>query len=66
MSDLSAARWRRSSRSGDSHGNCVELAATPATIGVRDSKNASGPILELTRSHLRTLLTSIKSGDLDL
>ncbi|MGI8335475.1 DUF397 domain-containing protein [Actinomadura scrupuli] len=66
MTDFSVARWRKSSRSNDDYGNCVELAATPTTIGIRDSKNVPGPVLELTLPRLAALLTTIKSGDLDL
>ncbi|GHJ92998.1 DUF397 domain-containing protein [Streptomyces sp. NE5-10] len=38
--------WFKSSYSDSSNGNdCVEVAATPSTIHVRDSKNATGPRL---------------------
>ncbi|MFB7939074.1 DUF397 domain-containing protein [Streptomyces sp. NPDC056049] len=38
--------WFKSSYSDSSNGNdCVEVATTPATIHVRDSKNATGPRL---------------------
>ncbi|WP_405391249.1 DUF397 domain-containing protein [Streptomyces sp. NBC_01102] len=38
--------WLRSSYSSSGDGNdCVELAATPGTVHVRDSKNAPGPRL---------------------
>jgi hypothetical protein len=37
--------WRKSSYSGDQGGNCVEIAETPATVAVRDSKTPAGPIL---------------------
>ncbi|MEU3616500.1 DUF397 domain-containing protein [Streptomyces sp. NPDC006872] len=39
--------WRRSSYSGDQGGDCVEIAETPATVAVRDSKNPTGPVLVL-------------------
>ncbi|MCX4386162.1 DUF397 domain-containing protein [Micromonospora peucetia] len=41
---LGAARWRKSSRSGD-EGACVEMAVIPDTVAVRDSKDPSGPAL---------------------
>ncbi|MBQ1075287.1 DUF397 domain-containing protein [Micromonospora sp. C31] len=41
---LAAARWRKSSRSGD-EGACVEMAVLPATVAVRDSKDPAGPAL---------------------
>jgi hypothetical protein len=41
--------WTKSSYSGSSNGpDCVEAAATPATVHVRDSKNAHGPRLAFT------------------
>ncbi|GAB4102754.1 hypothetical protein GCM10028790_17730 [Micromonospora taraxaci] len=44
--DLSNARWRKSTRSGASGGNCVEVASNlPGVIGVRDSKDPVGPAL---------------------
>ncbi|MFJ1611475.1 DUF397 domain-containing protein [Streptomyces sp. NPDC088249] len=36
--------WFKSSYSDTSNGNdCVEVATTPNTVNVRDSKNAQGP-----------------------
>ncbi|MEU0472670.1 DUF397 domain-containing protein [Streptomyces olivaceus] len=41
-------RWFKSSYSDSSNGNdCIEVAPTPATVHVRDSKNTSGPQLAL-------------------
>ena len=38
--------WRKSSYSGGSGtDNCVEVAFADRAVGVRDSKNASGPTL---------------------
>lgn len=56
---MSPLRWRKASRSSGQGGNCVELAYAGA---VRDSKNATGPIL---RVDLRGLLTSVKAGTFD-
>ncbi|MEV0677231.1 DUF397 domain-containing protein [Actinosynnema sp. NPDC050436] len=39
-----APRWIKSTYSAN-NGNCVEVRATPAVTGVRDSKNADGPVL---------------------
>jgi hypothetical protein len=43
--DVSRAEWRRSSRSANGGGNCVEVAHLPVAVAVRDSKNAAGPVL---------------------
>ncbi|WDO06753.1 DUF397 domain-containing protein [Streptomyces murinus] len=47
--DASELAWFKSSYSSGNDGNsCVELAVTPGTIHVRDSKNVEGPRLALT------------------
>lgn len=45
--DFGGARWRKSSRSqgGGDQDSCVELAYVDSLTGVRDSKNADGPVL---------------------
>ena len=64
--DLSAAAWKKSSLSGGSGGNCVEVAGNlPGVIAVRDSKNPTGPALVLTSGEWHTFLASVKSGRFD-
>jgi hypothetical protein len=42
VAELSEARWRKSTRSGE--GNCVEVADNlPGVVAVRDSKDPAGP-----------------------
>ncbi|MFJ8298464.1 DUF397 domain-containing protein [Streptomyces sp. NPDC094447] len=44
--DASELVWFKSSYSGGTDGeSCVEVATTPATVHVRDSKNLGGPQL---------------------
>ncbi|TXS41333.1 DUF397 domain-containing protein [Streptomyces sp. uw30] len=43
---MSELRWTKSSYSPDAS-NCVEIATTPTTIHIRDSKNPNGPYLTL-------------------
>jgi Domain of unknown function (DUF397) len=60
-----AIRWRKSARSG-STGQCVELGRLDRpefTGAVRDSKNPTGPTLNV---ELEALLVSIKSGMFDV
>ncbi|MFI1866436.1 DUF397 domain-containing protein [Streptomyces jumonjinensis] len=47
---LGGAVWKKSSYSGGSEGQCVEVADVRAHggIAVRDSKNPTGPILLMT------------------
>lgn len=37
--------WFKSSYSDDQGGNCIEIATSPATVHVRDSKDKAGPQL---------------------
>ncbi|SCL25677.1 protein of unknown function [Micromonospora inyonensis] len=52
MPDLTMARWRKSSYSGDNGGACVEVATNlPGVVAVRDSKDrASGVLMFSTRT----------------
>ncbi|MEU3598691.1 DUF397 domain-containing protein [Streptomyces sp. NPDC006798] len=43
-----AMDWHKSSYSGGSGDDCVEVATCPATIHVRDSKNPGGGWLDLS------------------
>ncbi|MFB7458038.1 DUF397 domain-containing protein [Streptomyces sp. NPDC056188] len=50
----SGPAWFKSSYSSSSEGDsCVEVAITPGTVHVRDSKNTGGPQLALTRDAWR-------------
>ncbi|WP_329051997.1 DUF397 domain-containing protein [Streptomyces violaceus] len=47
--DTSELAWFKSSYSSGNDGNsCVEIAVTPGTVHVRDSKSVEGPRLEIT------------------
>jgi hypothetical protein len=43
---MQTLHWQKSTYSGDGS-NCVEIATTPTTIHIRDSKNPNGPRLTL-------------------
>ncbi|WP_131743045.1 DUF397 domain-containing protein [Actinomadura roseirufa] len=64
--DLSAASWRKSSHSGDTGGECVEVAALAPTVAMRDSKHPDGPTLSLSRTVFTTLVGEIRAGAHDL
>jgi hypothetical protein len=58
--ELTGARWRKSSRSNSTGGDCVEVADNlPGVIGVRDSKDPSGPTLTFTPTAWRTFVTNL-------
>jgi hypothetical protein len=50
--------WRRSSYSGNSGGQCVEVRA--GLDAVRDSKNVDGPVLGFTPVALRAFLKALR------
>lgn len=43
--DLAGAQWRKSTHSGGTGGDCVEIAAQPCRVAVRDSKRPDGPAI---------------------
>lgn len=58
--ELTGARWRKSTRSGTSGGNCVEVADNlPGVVAVRDSKDPSGPALIFPPTAWRTFVASL-------
>jgi hypothetical protein len=64
--DSGSIEWRKSRYSGQEGGSCVELADLSGAVGVRDSKNPDGPGLVFSHRELGSLVTRVKSGDLDL
>ncbi|MFI9768176.1 DUF397 domain-containing protein [Streptomyces sp. NPDC052415] len=55
--------WFKSSYSDGEGGQCLEVAMTPATIHLRDSKNPSGPRLTLTPAAWSAFLASDYCGN---
>ena len=67
--DLTRTVWRKSSRSDNQGGTCVEVAAVRRpgrAIGLRDSKDPAGPVLSFTPSEWNSFLARAKSGAIDL
>jgi hypothetical protein len=58
-------KWRKSSRSNGSGGDCVEVADNlPEVVGVRDSKDPDGPVLRFSREAWRDLVEAVKRDEL--
>jgi hypothetical protein len=65
MTDLTGARWRKSTRSGGNGGNCIEIADNlPDVVAVRDSKDPLGPALALAPGDWGVFVTAVKTGAL--
>lgn len=54
-----ALEWFKSSYSGSEGGNCVEVAAHPAAVHVRDSKVTDGPVLTVTPTAWAAFTTDV-------
>ncbi|MBB5954403.1 hypothetical protein FHS29_000973 [Saccharothrix tamanrassetensis] len=50
--------WFKSSRSAASSDACVEVRFAAGAVGVRDSKNATGPRFEFTTRAWRSFLAA--------
>ncbi|MBM0227627.1 MULTISPECIES: DUF397 domain-containing protein [Micromonospora] len=65
MTELTGAVWRTSSRSND-QGLCVEVAANVVAVhgvvGVRDSKDPSGPTLAVSPPGWTAFVSAIRAG----
>ncbi|BDT87458.1 DUF397 domain-containing protein [Nocardia cyriacigeorgica] len=63
--DLSGARWFKSSRSANADA-CVEIAHLDGgMVGVRDSKNPTGPALVFTPAEWDAFLSGATQGEFD-
>ncbi|SOE14225.1 protein of unknown function [Streptomyces sp. 2323.1] len=61
ITELSAARWRKSTYSNTNGGSCVEVADDfPGLVPVRDSKNPHGPALLIPAAAWTAFVDSLK------
>jgi hypothetical protein len=63
-SDENYLNWRKPARSVNA-GNCTEIASTPGTVSVRDSKDADGLVLRYTARSWSAFLDATCAGALD-
>lgn len=56
--------FRKASNSGNL--GCVEVARAGEVIGVRDSKDQTGPVLAFTPHEWRTFVGAVKEGEFDI
>ena len=62
---VEVATWRKSSRSGGQSSNCVEVADLNDVVGVRDSKNPTGPILVVQPQAFAAFTSTVKANHLN-
>ncbi|MFE3873527.1 DUF397 domain-containing protein [Kitasatospora sp. NPDC059146] len=55
--------WSKSSYSGTEGGNCVEVASSPSTIHVRDSKDKTGPVLTFSPAAWSAFIAEAQAAD---
>ncbi|HEY0699327.1 MAG TPA: DUF397 domain-containing protein [Micromonospora sp.] len=61
--ELTGARWRKSTKSGNNGGDCVEVADNlPGVVGVRDSKDPAGPALVFQPAAWRAFVAGVKAS----
>lgn len=60
--DLTRATWFKSSKSGPNCDNCVEVAYVTGAIGVRDSKDKSGPNLIFAPGDWHAFVAGTREG----
>ena len=61
----SSSNWVKSSLSF-SNGNCVEVASLPDNkIGVRNSRDSEGPVLQFTPDEWHAFLGGARNGEFD-
>lgn len=58
--------WRKSRRSGPYSDNCVEVAFGQQAVGVRDSKDPTGPVLVFPAGQWKTFVRDAQTGRFDL
>ena len=58
--------WHKSTYSGGTGGNCVEVAQLPdGGHALRDSKNPDGPVLRFTGAEWQAFVTGVSTGEFD-
>ena len=65
-STLSEARWHKSSRSGPTGGNCVEVAPVAGGgVALRNSRHPDGPALIFTQAEWDAFRGGVADGEFD-
>jgi hypothetical protein len=60
--DMTSARWRTSSYSGDNGGNCIQVRTAKSDVAIRDSKDPGGPQLGFPSSAWTAFTERVKAA----
>ena len=52
--------WFKSNRSGGANEGCVEVRLTELSVGVRDSKNVTGPVFRFASGEWQAFVAAAK------
>ena len=63
MDGTSALSWRKSSRSGNNGGDCVEVADTARVVLVRDTKDRDGAVIAFSAGAWTAFAAKIKHSE---
>jgi hypothetical protein len=64
--ELAGAEWRKSTFSGGSDDNCVEVAFVGTSIATRDSKDPAGSVQVYDLGEWKAFLDGVKAGEFDI
>ena len=59
--DVTPVAWRKSSRSGDNGGACVEVGTVGPAVAVRDSKHPDSPLLAFAADTWQAFTDQVKA-----
>ncbi|MFJ1551711.1 DUF397 domain-containing protein [Streptomyces sp. NPDC088246] len=62
MGTLPEFAWSKSSHGSGARGECVEVAACPGAVHVRDSKDTAGPVLSVASGGSATFVGFAAQG----
>ncbi|MFC0040788.1 DUF397 domain-containing protein [Actinomadura rayongensis] len=66
MTEINPRNWRKSTRSGGQHGNCVEAGSDSGKVAIRDTAAREAGAITLPAAHFATLLAAARTGALTL
>ncbi|HET9117153.1 MAG TPA: DUF397 domain-containing protein [Pseudonocardiaceae bacterium] len=62
--DFQSSVWRKSTRSGDNGGQCVEVAFLDTVVGLRDSKDrGKGSVLMFSQDEWEAFIVGTRDGE---